>query len=160
MVPITDQTLFILRVVYRKLLSWSGFPVAQMVKNLPAKQETQVWSLVQKEPLEKGMATHSSFLPVEAHRQRNLGPGGLQSMGSQRVRHNWVTNTHTHIKLIIIQTFSKHLLRAYHVPEYLNWFLEQCRQWGSFMMRQAVWTRVFTEVFLTQWELRVCPEEG
>ena len=40
---------------------WAS-PVAQMVKNLPAMQETQVQSLGQKDPLEKGMATHSSFL--------------------------------------------------------------------------------------------------
>ena len=37
--------------------------VVQMVKNLPAMQETQVWSLGQEDPLEKGMATHSSILP-------------------------------------------------------------------------------------------------
>ena len=36
--------------------------VAQMVKNLPAMQETQVWSLGQEDPLEKGMTTHSSIL--------------------------------------------------------------------------------------------------
>ena len=36
-------------------------PVAQMVKNLPARQETRVWSLCQEDPLEKGMATHSSL---------------------------------------------------------------------------------------------------
>ena len=36
--------------------------VAQMVKNLPAVQETRVWSLIQKDPLEKRMATHSSIL--------------------------------------------------------------------------------------------------
>ena len=39
-----------------------GFLVAQMVKSLPAMQETQVWSLGQEDPLEKGMATHSSIL--------------------------------------------------------------------------------------------------
>ena len=36
--------------------------MAQMVKNLPAMQETQVWSLGQEDPLEKGMATHSGIL--------------------------------------------------------------------------------------------------
>ena len=41
---------------------YRAFPVAQMVKNLPAMKETQVRSLVGKIPLEKGMATHSSFL--------------------------------------------------------------------------------------------------
>ena len=47
-------------------------PVAQMVKNLPAMQETQVQSLGQEDPLEKGMTTHSSILPGECHGQRSL----------------------------------------------------------------------------------------
>ena len=41
--------------------------MAQMVKNLPAMQETQVWSLGQEDPLEKEMATHSSILAGEFH---------------------------------------------------------------------------------------------
>ena len=55
--------------------------VAQTVKNLPAMQETRVQSLDQEDPLEKGMANHSSIL---AWRIPWTGePGGLQSMGSQ-----------------------------------------------------------------------------
>ena len=46
--------------------------VVQTVKNLPAVQEIQVQSLSRKDPLEKGMATHSVFLPGESHGQRNL----------------------------------------------------------------------------------------
>ena len=60
--------------------------VAQMVKNLPARQETQVWSLNQEDPLEKGMATYSSILAWRIPWTEESG--GLQSMGSQRVRHN------------------------------------------------------------------------
>ena len=60
--------------------------MAQMVKNLPAMQKTQVQSLGWEDPLEKGMATQSSTLawkiPWTEDRYR------LQSMGSQRVRHN------------------------------------------------------------------------
>ena len=52
-----------------------------MVKNLPAMQETQIWSLVGKDPLENGMATHSSFLAWRMLRPEE--PGGLQSMGTQ-----------------------------------------------------------------------------
>ena len=63
---------------------------AQMVKNLPALQETQVQSLGQEDPLEEEMATHSSILAWRIPWTEE--PGGLQSMGSQRVRHNWVTN--------------------------------------------------------------------
>ena len=54
-----------------------------MVKSLPAMQETQVWSLGQEDPLEKGMATHSSILAWEIPWTEE--PGRLQSMGSQRV---------------------------------------------------------------------------
>ena len=73
-------------------ISW-GFPVTQTVKNLPAIWKTWVWSLGWKDPLEKGMATHNSIL---AWRMPWTGePGGLRSMGSQRVRHDWVTNTFT-----------------------------------------------------------------
>ena len=45
-----------------RVKSFTGFPVAQMVKNLPAMLETWVRSLGQKNPLEKGIATHSSIL--------------------------------------------------------------------------------------------------
>ena len=58
--------------------------VAQMVKNLPAMQETQVQSLDWEDPLEKGMATHSSILAWEIPWTEK--PGGLQSMGSQKSR--------------------------------------------------------------------------
>ena len=62
-----------------------------MVKNLLAMQETQVRSLDREDPLEKGMATHSS---VPAWRiPWTEEPGGLQSMGLQRVRHDWANNT-------------------------------------------------------------------
>ena len=57
-----------------------------MVKNLPAMQETWFQSLGQEDPLEKGMATHSSILNWRISWIEK--PGGLQSMGSQRVRHN------------------------------------------------------------------------
>ena len=46
--------------------------LAQMVKNLPATQETWVWSLGCEDPLEKEMETHSSILPGESHGQRSL----------------------------------------------------------------------------------------
>ena len=59
--------------------------VAQLVKNLPAMQETRVRSLSQEDPLEKEMATHSSVL---AWRTPWTGePGRLQSMGLQEVGH-------------------------------------------------------------------------
>ena len=60
--------------------------VAQMVKNLPAIRETWVRSLDWKDPLEEGMATPSNILAWRI--PMTEVPGGLQSMGSQRVRHN------------------------------------------------------------------------
>ena len=58
---------------------------ASLVKNLPAKQETRVQSLGKEDPLEKGMATHSSIL---AWRIPWTESGRLQSVGRQRVGHN------------------------------------------------------------------------
>ena len=57
-----------------------------MVKNLPALQESLVRSLGQKDPLQKGMATHSSILSWKI--PWTEGPDELQSMGSQRVGHD------------------------------------------------------------------------
>ena len=71
-------------------------PVAQMVKNLPAMQEIQVRSLGQEDPLEKEMAIHSSVLAWKIPWTEESG--GLQCMGSQRVGHDWATNTTTYTK--------------------------------------------------------------
>ena len=60
--------------------------VAQMVKHLPTMRETQVRSLGQEDPLEKGMATHSSTLAWKISWTEECGR--LQSMGLQRVGHN------------------------------------------------------------------------
>ena len=60
--------------------------VAQTVKNLPAMYKTRVRSLCWEDTLEKEMATHSSALAWRIPRTEE--PGGLQSMGSQGVRHN------------------------------------------------------------------------
>ena len=60
--------------------------MAQLVKNPPAIQETQVQSQGQEDPLEEGMATHSSVLAWRIPWKEE--PGGLQSMGSQRVGHD------------------------------------------------------------------------
>ena len=65
------------------------YTVVHTVKNLPAMQETQVQSLVWEDPLEKRMATHSSILAWRLPWTEESG--GLQSMGSQRVRHDGVT---------------------------------------------------------------------
>ena len=65
--------------------SWASL-MAQMVKNPPVVWETWVQSLGWEDPLEEGMATHSSILAWRTPWTEE--PGGLQSMGSQRVRHD------------------------------------------------------------------------
>ena len=60
--------------------------MAQMVNNPPSMQETQVCSLGQGDPLEKGMATHSSILAWRIPWMQE--PGGLQSIGLQKVGHD------------------------------------------------------------------------
>ena len=63
---------------------WASL-MAQMVKNLPATKANWVQSLGREDPLEKGMATHSSILTWEIPWTEE--PGWLQCMGSQRVAH-------------------------------------------------------------------------
>ena len=67
--------------------------MVQMVKNLPAMQEIQIQSLDGEDPLEKGMATHSSTLAWRIPCTEE--PRGLQSMGSQRIPQDRATNTFT-----------------------------------------------------------------
>ena len=74
--------------------------MAQMVKNLPAVQEIWVQSLGREDLLEKEMATHSSILAWRIPQTEE--PDRLQSMGSQRVGHDRVTNIFT-LKLVITQ---------------------------------------------------------
>ena len=73
---------------------WASL-VAQTVKNASAIQETWVQSLGQEDPLEKGMAIHSSILAGRIPRTEE--PGELQSMRLQTVRHDLATNTHENI---------------------------------------------------------------
>ena len=70
--------------------NWASL-VAQTVKNLPAGQGTRVWFLGREDPLEEEMATHSSIHDWEIPWTEE--PGGLQSMGSQRVGHELATKT-------------------------------------------------------------------
>jgi len=86
--------------------------VAQTVKNLPAMQETRVRSLDWEVPLEKGMAIHSSILAWRILWTEK--PAGLQFMGSQRVRHDWAMNTHTHPYLIEHECSCKYIISIKH----------------------------------------------
>ena len=98
---------------------WTSL-VAQMVKNLPEMQEAWV------DPLEKGMATHSSILAWRIPWTEE--PGGLQSMGSHRVGHDWVTNTFP--------------FQPFLAPGTVSWktIFPQTGGGGSFRMIQAYYT--------------------
>ena len=75
---------------------WASL-VVQMVKNLPAMQETWVRSFGQEEPLEKEMATHSSILAWRFHEQRSLvGYSPRNHKGSDMTVRLMYTHTHTH----------------------------------------------------------------
>ena len=81
-----------------------AFLVTQTVKRLPTMWETRLWPLGWEDTLEKEMAIHSSTIAWKIRWIEE--PGRLQSMGSQRVGHNWATslllryNTHTTIVML------------------------------------------------------------
>ena len=79
--------------------SWTSL-VAQMVKRLPIMRETWVWSLGREDLLEKEIAIHSSTLAWKIPWMEE--PGKLQSMGSQRVGHDWATSMSCHVMYIYI----------------------------------------------------------
>ena len=75
--------------------------IAQLVKNLPAMQETPIWFLSQEDSLEESMATHSSTFVWRIPWTEE--PGGLHSIGSHRVRRDWSyfsTGAHKHLQTL------------------------------------------------------------
>ena len=89
------------RNVGKLMYLWNSNPdrsslATQMVKKLPAMQETWVWSLGWEDSMEKGTATHSSILVWRIPWTEK--PGRLQSMGPQRVGQDWVAFTFTFLK--------------------------------------------------------------
>ena len=118
------------------------FRACLVAQNLPAMQKTQVWSLGREDPLEKGMGTLSSILPWRIPWTGE--PGGLQSMGSQRVRHDRATNTFI---FSLVATFAENdsqfhvWLRRGHVP--LPWHshcLASIRHSVSISYSERVWS--------------------
>ena len=99
---------------------WASL-VAQRVKRLPAMQDTWVWSLSQEDPLEKEMAPYSSTLAWKISWTDK--PGRLQSMGFQRVGHDWATS---------LSFF--HFLSA-HGDQGL--YLDRGRNWGTLNNRTS-----------------------
>ena len=77
--------------IYIALTLYLGFPGGSDSKESACNAGDMVWSMDQEDPLEKEMATHSSTLAWRIPWREE--PGGLQSMGLQRVGHNWAANT-------------------------------------------------------------------
>ena len=102
--------------------------VAQRVKSLPAMWEAWFWSLGQDDPLERKMATHSSILAWKIPWMEEE-PGGLQSIGSQRVRYDSVTS----LTFIIFPTF-----------ESLNWIFPATPSFQHFL---SFWARCLLQSF-------------
>ena len=86
------------------------------------RQETQVWSLGWEDPLEEGMATHSNILAWRIPWTEE--PGGLQSMGFQRLGHDWAC---THARIVCTNRWCQTIRDETPFPkEFPNKFLLQC----------------------------------
>ena len=108
-------------------MHWASL-VDQMVKHLPAMWETRVWSLGWEDPLEKEMATHCSTPAWKIPWMEE--PGGLQSMGSQRVGHDWV------ISLSFFLSFLWDKVRK------KNWNHRRESWWKAFLLTVIDWSRL------------------
>ena len=114
--------------------------LSQMVKNLPALQETWVQSLGREDSLKKEIETHSSI-----HAWKILWmqePGRLQSMGPQRVGHDWAISLSLYIgKRNIINKAGKHIFSV-HMSKYVHWNImsKKCTYIGTSLVVQ--WLRI------------------
>ena len=123
--------------------------VAQMVKNQPAMRETQVQSLCWDDPLEKRMVIYSSILAWRIPWTEE--PGGLQSMGLQRVRHDWsdltysftLTNSLTHSHSLAHTLLSRYYylqgkkLRQREGKELFQSYTPMVQLWDSCLGKQS-----------------------
>ena len=117
-------------------------------KNLSAMQETWVLSLSQEDPLEKGMATNSSILAWRILWTEELGR--LQSKGSQKLRHDWPTNTlyridwplsQSGVRASFLLVQSEIHLYVYSQPPYLKFSIHGCNQLQSINYCNCVYWR-------------------
>ena len=105
-----------------------------MVKSLPTVQETRVQSLGQKDPLEKGMAIHSSILAWQIPWTEESGK--LQSMGSQRVGHDWATNMFT---FTLRRETTNPLLKGNYLTS--NTYLFICKALSHWILKRVLVTK-------------------
>ena len=143
-----DNYLFLISVslIYGKnqQIRWGASLVAQMVKNLPAMQETWVWSLGWEDPLEKGMAIHSTFLPGEFHRQRSLV--GYSPWACKELDGNWATNADCVIKRFerCVRSRDKESMG---VPGLRLVTRQKSASWKEFFRSKSCWHKQWTFVF-------------
>ena len=116
--------------------------VAQLVKNLPAMWETWVRSLSWEDPLEKEMATPSRILAWKIPWVEE--PGVLQSMGLQRVGHNWATSLYTWFYPVHADSFSPDISQL-HV---------ELKGWVMITNSQCPDSRYCQTSTLTRWDTR------
>ena len=119
--------------------------MAQMVKNPPAMQETQVWSLGWEDPLKKGMATHSSILARRTPWTEE--PSRLQSMGLQRVRHDWATNTFNYICIFSMKKFGLTHFISVHTKTHISLFFTFICEF-SFFLSNILYTLYIYYIFI------------
>ena len=128
-----------------------GFPGGSAVKNLLAKPETRVWSLGREDPLKKEMENTGVFSSIHAWEiPWTEEPDGLQSMGSQRVGHDLVTNHHHHHQQSFIMLYVRRenlqlCLRCFRMSVFRvgEWFtLHICIIW-TFCSGQSVKSNLF-----------------
>ena len=103
-----------------------GFPGGSVAKNPPAMQEAWVWSLGQEDLMKEEMSTHSSILAWEIPWTEE--PGGLQSIGLQRVGYYWATNETTTQPTFTLRNaweISPRILSIYR-KHFDNFFLRHC----------------------------------
>ena len=114
--------------------------VTQVVKNLPVMWETWVRSLDQEDPLEKEMATHSSILAWRIPGTEE--PGGLPSMGSHRVGHDWSDLAAAAASLLALVGCSPYCHKESDTTEWLTLSRGSgcgCRAWESIHLVKGIW---------------------
>jgi len=128
--------------------------VAQLVKNLPAMQETWVRSLGWEDPLEEGMATLFSILPGESPWTEE--PDGLQSMGLQIVRHDWATK-HS-IAWVHITGQKTHLIHWLAISLWGRYFYYYCCHCNFHLKKNLFWAALGLGCYA--WAFSGCGEQG
>ena len=133
--------------------------VAQRVKRLFAMQETWVWSLGQEDPLEKEMATHSRTLAWKIPWIEK--PGRLQSMGSQRVGHDWVTS----LQCLYVESRKMVLKNLFAAQQWRNRYREETYGHGERGGQSEMYGVSNMETYIiickidSEWKFAVCLKE-